>query len=215
MSQKEYTNFLADYSQKNFEEFEKYFQFECKVFYELKSVIFEINNCLILELNRAALTLTNFLLERLLKITLIYNEAGIGPLDTKEWNRVYATPHKKCNKLNFGQTIEKCRHLGLIDDGERKYLDEVARNLVRNGFSQADSTKITDKLPKHILAYQSTFDNPTKIEEITFERAIIPTFQAEIMRDFAQINAKIYFKFAYNLIPNIEKKLEYFKNREK
>ena len=215
MSQKEYTNFLAEYSQKNFEEFEKYFQLECKIFYELESVIFEINNCLILELNRAALTLTNFLLERLLKITLIYNEAGFGPLDTKKWNLVYATPHKKYNKLNFSQTIEKCRKLGLIDDGERKYLDEIARNLIRNCFSHADSTKITDKLPKHMLAYQSSFDNPTKIEEITFERAIIPTFQAEIMRDFAKINAKIYFKFAYNLIPNIEKKLEYFKNTEK
>lgn len=138
MSEKEYTNFLAEYSQKNFEEFEKYFQLECKIFYELESVIFEINNCLILELNRAALTLTNFLLERLLKITLIYNEAGFGPLDTKKWNLVYATPHKKYNKLNFCQTIEKCRKLELIDDGERKYLDEIARNLIRNCFSHAD-----------------------------------------------------------------------------
>lgn len=213
MSRTHYEKFLTEYSKKNFEEFEKYFQYECKIFYELKSVIFEINNCLILELNRAALTLTNFLLERLLKITLIYNEVGIGPLDTKLWNKVYSLPHKKYNKLNFAQTIEKCRFFGLINDAERKFLDEIARNLIRNGFSHADATKITDRLPKNITAYQSTFENPTKIEEITFERAIIPTFQAEIMRDFANINAKVYFKFAFNLIPNIEKRLEYFNKR--
>jgi len=210
MSKEDYRNFLTEHTDKNFDDFEKYFQLECKVFFELKSVIYEINNCLILELNRAALTLTNFLLERLLKITLVYNETGIGPLDTKEWNKVYALPHKKYNKLNFGQTIEKCRNLGLIDDNERKFLDEIARNMIRNGFSHADATKITDKLPKNITAYQSTLSNPTKIEEITFERGIIPTFQAETMRDFANMNAKVYFKFSYNLILNIEKKLQYF-----
>ncbi len=79
----------------NFPEFDKYFDFNLKVFCEFNTLIFEINKCLILELNRASITLTNNLLERLLKLALINNETGIGPIPFEKWNDIFNGPYMK------------------------------------------------------------------------------------------------------------------------
>lgn len=65
---------------KNFPELSKYFDFNLEIFCEFNTQIFEINKCLLLEFYRAAITLTNNLLERLLKLALINNETGIEPI---------------------------------------------------------------------------------------------------------------------------------------
>lgn len=77
---------------RNFECRSKYFDFEFYVFSELGGTVFEINKCLILEFHRASITLTNNLLERLLKLSLIYNEAGMDQSLLKNGGLFFRNP---------------------------------------------------------------------------------------------------------------------------
>ena len=86
---------FIDNLNKNFQSRSKYFDFQFYVFSELGGTVFEINKCLILEFHRASITLTNNLLERLLKLSLIYNEAGIEPKPVEDWGIAFEEPNKK------------------------------------------------------------------------------------------------------------------------
>ena len=68
---------------KNFDIFNKYFDYKYSIFFELSTQIFQITKCLILEMDFAAITLTNNLLERLLKNALIYNQV----VHNVQWTR--------------------------------------------------------------------------------------------------------------------------------
>ena len=210
MNFNDYSNFLTESAKKNFENNNKYFEFDSIVFSELKPLIYQINNCLILEFYISALTTTNYLIERLLKIALIYNEVRSKSVEIKQLDDLYKLPNKKYIKLNFEKTIQKCRALGLIDDSEQIFLDKKIRPLVRNPYSHGDPTKITNTLPSKSKAYVGNLNNPGVIEEIEFEKHSIPTFQNIIFNDFAEKNAPVYFDFAFNLIFNIERKINYF-----
>ncbi|MCY1635061.1 hypothetical protein [Marinifilum sp. D737] len=193
---------------KNYPDLGKYFEFELKVFCEFNTLIFEINKCLILELNRASITLTNHLLERLLKLALINHEAGIEPIPIEQWNDTYKRPNEKYGGMNLGQTIGVCKKLGLIMDEEKKLLDKTVRNLLRNGFSHADSSEILKDIPDNTKMYMGSFTNPKEgLEEVSVDQKIIPTFQALQMEEFAKAYAKPYFDFVFKLIFKIEERL--------
>jgi len=193
---------------KNFFELSKYYDFNLEVFCEFNTLIFEINNCLLLELNRAAITLTNHLLERLLKLALINNEIGIGPIELEKWNEVFQEPNEKHGASDLGNSIEKCKKNELISEREKNYLFNTIRVLMRNGFSHADSSEILKNLPDDSKMFQGSFSNPNgAIKEINLNQKIIPTFQAIQMENFAKDSAKPYFDFVFHLIFRIEKRL--------
>ncbi|MNK15429.1 hypothetical protein D3C87_335670 [compost metagenome] len=210
MSKQEYSKFLEDRAKKNFEKQSKYFDFDSTLFAEFRPLIYQINNSLIVESHVPALTATNYLVERLLKIALIYNEVKIESVELERLNSLYDLPNKKYIKLNFDKSIEKCRNLGLINNSERNFLDTKIRPLIRNSYSHGDPTKITNTLPKKTKAYVGSFSEPGKIDEIDFEKHFIPTFQSQLFNEFAEQNSKTYFDFAYNLISNIEDRINYF-----
>lgn len=209
----EYSKFLVNKANKDFEKNSKYFEFDSKLFSELKSSIFQINNCLILGFSVPALTATNYLIERFLKIALIYNEVKIKSVDIEKLNSLYELPNKKYIRLTFEKSIEKCRNLGLINDVEKEFLDKKIRPLIRNSYSHGNPTKITDTQPKITKAYVGSFTDPGKLQEIEFQNHFIPTFQSQIFDEFAQQNAQTYFDFAYDLISNIENRIEYFQKK--
>jgi hypothetical protein len=193
---------------KNFSELSKNFEFRFKIFSEFNTLIFELNKCLILELNRAAITLTNHLLERLLKLALIYDEAGFGPTPLEDWNEKFGTPTKKYNSINLGSSIELCRKKNLITKSEKDILFNKIRILMRNGFSHADSTDILANIPDETPMFVGNLKNPNeKLKEIGINQKIIPTFQAIQMEGFAKESAKPYFHFVFSLIHKIENRL--------
>lgn len=210
MNTKEYSEFLVNKAQNNFEKNSKYFQFDSKLFTELRPLVYQINNCLIFESYIPALTATNYLLERLLKIALIYNEVKIESVILEKLNSLYDLPNKKYVKLTFEKSIEKCRMSGLIDDPEKEFLDTKIRPLVRNSYSHGDPTKISNTLPRKSKAFVASFTEPGRLKEIDFEKHYIPTFQSQLFDEFAQQNSLTYFDFAYKLINNIEKRINYF-----
>lgn len=205
-----YLQSISEKIDKNFDEFSQFFEYKCEIFYELRSLIFEINTSLILGNHRSAITLTNHLLERLLKITLIQNEVGLGPIPVEDWNRIFKVPHIKYTTVKLGNSIEKCRKLGLLTEAEKTFLFGIVREMMRNGFSHADSTKITDKLPEQITVFTGKLNQPHDLAEIKLDRASLPIIQSQTMESFAKNNAKDYFEFIFNLIGNIETRLKYF-----
>lgn len=106
---------------KNFEVHSKFFDFKFHTFPELGSSIFEINKCLILGFYRASITLTNNVLERVLKLALIYNEVGIGPIPLENWNEIFSKPNEKYTSAKLGNTIEKCKKENLITVDEKNF----------------------------------------------------------------------------------------------
>lgn len=210
MNTKEYSEFLVNKAQNNFEKNSKYFQFESKLFTELRPLVYQITNCLILESYIPALTATNYLLERLLKIALIYNDVKIESVELEKLNSLYDIPNKKYVKLPFEKSIEKCRTSGLIDDSEKEFINIKIRPLIRNSYSHGDPTKISNTLPKKSKAFVASFNEPGQLKEIDFEKHYIPTFQSQLFDDFAKQNSLTYFDFAYKLINNIEKRINYF-----
>lgn len=192
---------------KNFPKLSKYFEFQFLLFSELGTSIFEINKCLILEFHKASITLTNNLLERLLKLALIKNEVGIGSKPIEQWNSIFEEPNKKYSSIPLGNSIEKCKKFGLISEEEKTFLFDIIRDLMRNGFSHADSSKILAGLPDETKMFQGSFSNPAKMNKVNLNQKIIPLFQAIQMDNFAKKNALSYFDYVFKLIDKIEQRL--------
>jgi len=199
---------FIDFLNKNFQNYSKYFDHEFIVFSELGSSIFEINKCLILEFFRASITLTNNVLERLLKLALIYNEVGIGSIPIENWNNIFEEPNKKYGSFTLANSIEKCGKVDLITQVEQEFLFNTIRELMRNGFSHADSSKILKDIPKETIAYQGNFTSPNEIKPVILNQKDIPFIQSIHMDSFAKENAAMYFDYVFELIKKIEKRLE-------
>lgn len=200
---------IAECFEKNFSRFSKYFEFKSKVFRfrELESLIFQVNKCLILELHSASITLTNHILERLLKLGLIYYEAGIGPIPVEKWNAIFEEPNRKYIDIPLGNSIELCRKFELITIQEKGFLFDIIRKLMRNGFSHSDPSKILAGLPDETAAFHGNFSGQSEINQISLNQKVIPFLQAEHMENFAKENSSFYFDYIYNLIDKIENRL--------
>lgn len=198
---------FIDKLNKNFQSRSKYFDFDFYVFSELGGTVFEINKCLIHEFYRSSITLTNNLLERLLKLSLIYNEAGIGPKPVEDWSSAFEEPNTKYSSIPLGNSIEKCRKFNLITENEKVFLFDTIRELMRNGFSHADSTKILNGIPDEMTMFQGSFSNPTDIKPVNVNQKIIPFMQAIHVENFAKENAANYFDYVYVLIKKIDQRL--------
>ncbi|MCD0475411.1 hypothetical protein LPB87_13520 [Flavobacterium sp. EDS] len=194
---------------KNYNEVSNFLNPQFEICSELNTIIYEINTCVLLDLHKATITLTNYLLERLLKIALIYNEAGIGPVeDLNDLDNIFKEPNRKYGDITLEKSIKKCREFDLITDDEECILHERIRKLLRNGFSHADSSKILKDLPDEYKMFQGSFSNPNEVREVFLNTKINPTFQALHMTEYATLQAFPYYKFVFNLIFKIEKRLK-------
>ena len=191
----------------NFSRQAKYFEFDFEIFQELGSSVFEINKCLIFEFYRASITLTNHVLERLLKIALIYNEAGIGPIPTTDWTSIFEGPNRKYSTISLANSIELCRKNDLITAEEKEYLFNTVRILMRNGFSHAYSSQILSSFPDDSSFFQGSFSNPEEIKRIVVNQKVVPFMQAIQMDNFAKENSSSYFDYIFELTLKIESRI--------
>ncbi len=200
---------LADCLEKNYSKFSKYFEFKTKVFRfrELELLIFQVNKCLILDLHSASITLTNHILERLLKLGLIYDEAGIGVIPVEKWSSVYMEPNRKYSNIPLGNSIELCRKFELITIEEKGFLFDIIRDLMRNVFSHSDLSKILAGLPNETFAIHGNFSGHGEFNQINLNQKVIPFLQAVNMENFAKENASHYFDYVFNLIDKIENRI--------
>jgi hypothetical protein len=204
---------FMDTLNENFDKYSKYFDFEYYVYPELGPIIFEITKCFIVGFNRAAITLTNHLLERVLKLSLIYNETGIGPKPIDTWDSAFAEANKKYTSFKLGNSIEKCKKESLITESEEKILASTIRELMRNGFSHADPSKTLESLPDESSFFQGSFSNSTEFKKVKFNQKVIPIFQSIQMDNFTKENALPYFDFVFKLMKSIDLRLKQKSNK--
>jgi len=199
---------FADNLNANFEKHAKYFGFKFYVLTDLGTIIFEVNKCLILKFDKAAITLTNHLLERALKLALIYNEAGVGPKPVENWTETFSGPSKKYNSINLGSSIEQCKKAGLLTQDEKDHLFDTIRVLMRNGFSHADPSEIVKNLPDKTPVFVGRFDKPSDIQKVNLDPKVIPAFQSLTMDGFARDFSFKYFDFVYGLLIRVDERLK-------
>ena len=188
--------------------FQRYFDYDYKVFYGLRTTVFEISHCLMLELYKSSITLTNYWLERLLKMALIDNEVGLKPIPIDQWNDIFEKPNKNYNSINLSTTIDYCLKNSLITQPEKDFLYTVIREQIRNGFSHADSNKILSDIPEQMSGYHGSFDGSQELRKVSLNQKLIPSIQSALIDDFAKNNALNYFEFVFELMRKIEGRLK-------
>jgi len=112
---------------------------------EFDTLRHEISLALMFNLNQAAITLTNHMLESLLKNALIVfhshsidKKSSENPLE--QMMESTAPAQKKFGKMNLSRTIDETFKAGLISENEKEKL-HAFREFMRNAYGHADKVK--------------------------------------------------------------------------
>ena len=183
-------------------------------FPELDPVRHEIALCLVFDLPQAAITLTNHLLESLLKFALIYDHAIKHQPQTEPPTeasiralRDWLQPAKELymdKDLSF--TIDRACSLGLITKEQKKKLHEFRQNF-RNAFSHADKDKtfgdvVTQVTPTHVEGGTIVTEQP---EEVPIADLLVA--QGPFQVTHARNTAAPYFLYVDHLAREIRAKV--------
>ncbi len=165
---------------------------------ELDLIIKEINFCLILDLSQACITLTNHLLEKTLKLLLIYEETGKKQVtDLSKIDELYGNACNRFNGKDLNDTINIACSKGLITKDEKKTMHEY-RDRLRNGFSHSDMNKVFKK--SKIPLIMGNFENPQKLEKGEATISQVPFLQGIAQEKVAKSSALTYYIFIHNII---------------
>ena len=208
MDKKNFENFVSLSINRNFDRFKCYFEYKFHFFHDLKSTVYEVVNCLILGYHMAAVTLTNNLLERLLKLSLIYKEVGTGPIPVENWNSVFGGPNNKYGSKMLSDSIIQCKKEGLITESEKEFLFEVIREMLRNGFSHADASKILKDSPDVAVGFIGSLDGKSELVKVELNQKVIPPLQTAQIESFVEENSSDYFDYVFKLLQNLATRLE-------
>jgi len=181
---------------------------EFKILDELNSIKNEICYCQIFQLYLGSITLTNHLLEKYLKTSLIYWEFGFKMLDNlNTMDKQYKEGIDKYGGLDLNKTINISCSKGLIDKTDKKLLHDF-RERLRNGFSHSDSRKIFKgiKIPLWMGSFKDFESKGLQHKEC--EISEIPQLQGIAIQEFAKYNSFNYFNCVYIIIKKIEGKIE-------
>ena len=142
MKQTIFDNFIAELNaniRKNYNTIARAFENEYG-WPEVDSVRNEVCKCLICGLYQAAITLTNHLLESVLKKALIIDESAKNKAEQCDITNVFDDATKKYANKNLDFTINQACRKGLITKDDNELLHKF-REQYRNAFSHADSQK--------------------------------------------------------------------------
>lgn len=150
----------------------------------------EISLCIMFGLNQAAITLTNHLLENLLKTALIeYHSKDKYPENPKNKTEglieMTQEAREKFGVMDLGDCINAVRRAGLIDEKQKKALHKI-RESFRNAYNHADKEKIFQEgtVPIQVMSVQdngiSTEEKETvKTKDLLVGQGIFQAIQAE------------------------------------
>jgi hypothetical protein len=106
---------------------------------EIDPLRYEICICITLSLYQAAVTLTNHLLEKYLKIALIYN-ATKEKITKINLETIFKPAVDKYSGLELAKTINLCCSKAIINKEQKNQL-HIYREKIRNAYSHADMNK--------------------------------------------------------------------------
>jgi hypothetical protein len=177
------------------------------IFVGLRPKIEEAISCLIMNADTAGITITNLILERLLKVALITDMVGLDRMKVHQWNEAYSKAHAKFASKVMGETIPMCRKRGLVTLEEEIELNEY-REMIRNGFSHFDVDQILKEKEDMVTMFHSKFSNPDDITPVDLNIKTIPSLQDYHVADFAKTYSHVYFDYVHELIIKIERRLQ-------
>lgn len=192
--------------EKNFSYYKSFLR-ETRFYYfnEFESNVWQVVQCLIIEAYSASITLTNHIFERIFKLALIQNDAGVTPVDLEKWNETYIPTHKYSN-WTLDKTLARCHKIGLIETEHLNRLTEY-RKSIRNGFSHYDPSAILrNENDLMIAVFPSQKPGDEKKIQLNFKQ--IPMLQHHSVNKFARDNAEPYFEYAITIIKHIERKFK-------
>jgi len=195
MDKKDIKNGLLNHLDNNYKKIAPYYNQKPVLFKELILNTFEINRCLIIGASMASITLTNYLLERLLKTALMADENKFLPIEAP-WEENLKKTHLKYIDIDIYKAINLCCSKGLISKAQKNKL-HIFRNQYRNGFSHSSSDLILNDV-----------EIPYPLNDIRYEIRMSPDFQALELYNFAKSNALPYYDYVFHLIFDIENRLK-------
>lgn len=178
-------------------------------FPEVQILKHEICLCLLLQLNQAAITLSNHLIESFLKYALIYHDANCSQDNENLPNKLKETfkePNKKYGSMKMYDTIEAAFKMNLIDDAYRTQLHKI-RNDFRNAYSHAEQNKIHKDSSIPLVGGKFVEG------ELILEKAVnsfvrdIPVIQSICQSYHAEATSLPYFEFIMVLIDKTRPKI--------
>jgi len=213
-SLKEYAEVRID---RNYSKLERFFNHDLTFMLSLLSIRWEILNCLLLENNNASITLTNHFVERMLKLSLIQLETkGINLSEQEKYSKRIIHVHNQYDHLKLNETIKHNKNKQLISEKEFHYLNTTCKTF-RDSYSHAQIGVINKKQPEKFSGYMFSIDDVKKKlvkGETNFNKTEIeipkesPTMAQLYQTESARENALEYFTNIYEILINIEKRLE-------
>ena len=164
----------------------------------------EIHNCLVFEMNQAALMLTNHYLERLLKISIIEHKMSRNMDIIEEYANETEIHVNNHGSKDLEQSISQAKTLGIITKKEAEMLREL-KDIFRNPFSHNDIKAMFKD--ETVQLFQFKFNDPTKIQQQAKVKisAFIP-LQCAKQYEIARECALPYFIFIDDLACRIQMK---------
>jgi hypothetical protein len=153
-------------------------------------------NCLVIDAHFASITLSNHILERLLKIALIYNDS------LHEGQEASIKAYNKYQGMALRASITNCFNKKLIDLEEKKFMEDFINDLVRNGFSHSSFENVLGKNSHKIPAVMGNIYSP-EIKEVEIDRRHFIAISEAQMEQFAKKHAFGYYKYLHGLIEHL------------
>ena len=172
----------------------------------LDSVRDEICECLIIGCSQAAITLTNHLLEKSLKMFLFHVEPSTQDYtEAKEIEAHFNKMNELHGNKDLHDTINNCCSKGLISKEEKLQL-HIFREKFRNAFGHAQPDKTFGQSEKKVLVF-----NLMKNVEIPKPEVVkitdFPFLHDYKQKEIADTNCGEYFSYVDNLIKGVLPKL--------
>jgi hypothetical protein len=105
MKKDEFEKYSQEKISRNFDTYLNFFGLEFEIFHHLKPQIFEITNCLILELHQTSITSINNLVERVLKLSLIYKESGLDSVNPEDLGDKFSDANEKYSSIEMSKSL--------------------------------------------------------------------------------------------------------------
>ncbi|PTT11501.1 hypothetical protein DBR27_06100, partial [Flavobacterium sp. HMWF030] len=131
-----YKKYASERIEENFQKLSPYFELQTNLFSGIAQLMNENFRCLILDAHIGSITLSNHILERLLKIALIYHES------LHEGEEASVKAYNKYQGMALRTSITNCFNRSLIDLDQKTFLEKFINNMIRNGFSHSSFESI-------------------------------------------------------------------------
>ena len=190
----------------NIERLKYFYQYKFYFFSDIENIIHENIDCILLELNNASICMTNHLMERMLKHSLIhYNlKYHIGDPKFEEELQIH---HNKFDDKYLNEIIDSAKKQKIITKEQADKLHKF-RTEYRNPFSHAQIGKIVKQPFANFTGMIGQWNQPEQeFQKIQAPRVIL----AQSIQDTrSQQESLSYFKDIFEIMVSIEEK---FRNK--